>query len=72
VLYNITDGSKGKMGLRRIKAAIEAMSSKQMGSYKASRVFMNYLPPHSSHKLQPFDKAFMGPPKTFYCQGIEK
>jgi len=30
------------------------------------------LPPHSSHKMQPFDKAFMGPLKTFYCQEIEK
>ena len=30
------------------------------------------LPPHSSHKMQPLDKAFMGPPKTFYCQEIEK
>ena len=30
------------------------------------------LPPHSSHKMQPLDKAFMGPLKTFYCQEIEK
>jgi len=28
------------------------------------------LQPHSSHKMQPFDKAFMGPLKTFYCQEI--
>jgi hypothetical protein len=66
------DGSKEKMGPRRMKAAIEAMSSKEMGSYKASRVFIIFLPPHSSHKMQPLDKAFMGPPKTFYCQEIEK
>jgi len=30
------------------------------------------LPPHSSHKMQPLDKAFMGPLKTFYCPEIEK
>jgi len=30
------------------------------------------LPPHSTHKMQPMDKAFMGPLKTFYCQEIEK
>jgi len=30
------------------------------------------LPPHRSHKMQPLDKAFMGPLKTFYCQEIEK
>jgi len=30
------------------------------------------LPPHSSHKMQPLDKAFMGPLKIFYCQEIEK
>jgi hypothetical protein len=28
------------------------------------------LPPHSSHKMQTLDKAFMGPLKTFYCQEI--
>jgi len=26
------------------------------------------LPPHSSHKMQPLDKVFMGPLKTFCCQ----
>ena len=26
------------------------------------------LPPHSTRKMQPLDKAFMGPLKTFYCQ----
>ena len=30
------------------------------------------LPPHSSHRMQPLDVAFMGPLKTFYCQEIEK
>ena len=27
------------------------------------------LPPHNTHKIQPLDKAFMGPLK-FYCQEI--
>jgi hypothetical protein len=54
-----------------MKAAIEAMSSKEIGSYKASRVFLICLPHHSSHKIQPLHKAFMGPLKTFYCQEIE-
>ena len=30
------------------------------------------LPPHSSHKMQTLDKAFMGPLKTFCSQEIEK
>jgi len=30
------------------------------------------LQPHSSHKMQPLDKAFMGPLKIFYCKEIEK
>jgi len=30
------------------------------------------LPPHSGHKMQPLDKAFMGLLKTFYCQEIKK
>ena len=30
-----------------------------------------FFPPHSSHKMQFLDKAFMGPLKTFYCQEIE-
>jgi hypothetical protein len=29
------------------------------------------LPPHNSRKMQPLDKAFMGPLKTFYPQEIE-
>jgi hypothetical protein len=61
------------MGPGRMKAAMEAMSSKEMGIYKASRVFIICFPPHSSHhKMQHVDKAFMWPPKTFYCQKIEK
>jgi hypothetical protein len=55
-----------------MKAAIEAMSSKKLGSYKTSRVFIICLPPNSSHKIQPLNKAFMGPPKTFCRQEIEK
>jgi len=35
-------------------------------------VYIICLPPHSSHKMQPLDKAFMGPPKTFCCQETEK
>jgi len=35
-------------------------------------VYIICLPPHSSHKMQPLDKAFMGRPKTFCCQEIEK
>ena len=30
------------------------------------------LSPHSSHKMQPLYKDFMGPLKTFSCQKIEK
>jgi hypothetical protein len=46
-----------------MEAAIEAMSSTEMGSYTASRVFILCLPPHNGHKMQPLDKAFMGPRK---------
>jgi hypothetical protein len=53
-----------------MKTTVEAMSSKEMGCYKASRVFLISLPPHSSHKLQPLDKAFMAPPKA-YCRKIK-
>jgi hypothetical protein len=65
-LYNNTDGSKEKIGPPKDEG------SKEMGSYKVSRVFIICLPPHSSHKIQPFDKAFMGTPKTFCCKEIEK
>jgi hypothetical protein len=52
-----------------MKAAIEVISSKEIGSYKASRFFIIC---HNSHKMEPLDKAFMWPPKIFYCQKIEK
>jgi hypothetical protein len=55
-----------------MKAVIEAMNSKKMGSYKASTVLIICLPPDGSHQMQPMDKAFMGPLKTFCCQEIEK
>jgi hypothetical protein len=29
------------------------------------------LPPHSSHKMQPLDVAFMNPFKTHYAQEVE-
>jgi hypothetical protein len=48
---------------RRMKAAIEAVSNKEMGSYMAPRVFIICLPPHSSHKMHKMDKAFMRPRK---------
>ena len=35
-------------------------------------VYVICLPPHSGHKMQPLDKTFMGPLKTFCCQEIEK
>jgi len=54
------------MDPERMKAANEAMGNKEMGSYTASRVFIICRPSHSSHKMQPLDKAFTGPPKTFY------
>jgi hypothetical protein len=53
-------------------AVTEAMSSKEMGSYKASRDFIICLPPYSSHKTQPLNEAFKGSTKTFYSQEIEK
>jgi hypothetical protein len=55
-----------------MKAAIKAMSSKEMGSYKKTRIFIICSPPHNSHKSKPLGKVFMGPPKIFYCQEIEK
>jgi hypothetical protein len=55
-----------------MNTAIESIRNKEMGSYKASRIFVICLPPHTSHKTQPYDKVFMGPPKTFYWQEIEK
>jgi hypothetical protein len=71
-LFNVTDGLKEEIGPQRMKTAIEATSSKKMGNYKASRVFIICLSPHSSHKIQLLNKAFMRPPKTIYCQKFEK
>jgi hypothetical protein len=34
---------------------------------RENHVDITCLPPHSSHKMQPLDTAFMGPLKTFYC-----
>ena len=39
---------------------------------RENRVDIICLPPHSNHKMQTLDKAFMGPLKTFCCQEIEK
>jgi len=39
---------------------------------RENRVDNICLPIQSSHKMQPLDKAFMGPLKTFYCQEIKK
>jgi hypothetical protein len=38
-LCNITDGSKEKWDPERMKAAVEAIRNKEVGSYKVSRVF---------------------------------
>ena len=38
-MYNITDGSKEKWDPDRRKAAVEVVRNKEVGSYKASRVF---------------------------------
>jgi len=44
------------------------------GHYFSSRESCwHHLPPtSSSHKMQPLDKAFMGPLKTFFCQEFQK
>ena len=55
-----------------MKAAIETVRNKEMGRYKVSGIFIIFLPPHSNHKIQPLDKSFSPPSKTFYCQDIEK
>jgi len=39
---------------------------------RENHVDIIYLPPHRNHKMQPLDKAVMGPLETFYCQEIEK
>jgi hypothetical protein len=43
-----------------------------LGVARENHVDIICLPPHSSRKMQPLNKAFIGPLKTFYCQGIEK
>ena len=30
------------------------------------------IPPHTSHRLQPLDRTFFGPLKTFYSQEADK
>jgi hypothetical protein len=55
-----------------MKAAIEVMSSKEISSYKAFRVFIVCIPPHSSPKMKPLDQAFMGTKKTFCCQEVKQ
>ncbi|KAG8237906.1 hypothetical protein J437_LFUL017778 [Ladona fulva] len=41
-------------------------------SAKENGVHIVSLPPHCSHKMQPFERAFMYPLKTYYGQEIEK
>lgn len=36
-----------------------------------NRVFLEYLPPHSSHLTQPLDVAVFGPVKTYYRQNTK-
>lgn len=35
-------------------------------------VILLSLPPHSTHKLQPLDKSFLGPLKTYYNDEIRR
>lgn len=39
---------------------------------KTNHVTIVSLPPHSSHKLQPLDKTFMGPLKGYYSEEIRQ
>ena len=39
---------------------------------KENHIIMLSIPPHTSHKLQPLDKTFFGPLKTFYNREIDK
>lgn len=41
-------------------------------SAKENGVHIVSLPPHCSHKMQPLDRAFMYPLKTYYGQEVEK
>jgi hypothetical protein len=61
-----------KMRSQKMKAAVKAMRNKEMDSFKASRIYIISLPSHSSHKMPPLDKVFMGPPKTFYGKEAEQ
>jgi hypothetical protein len=38
---------------------------------RANGVAIVYLPPHSTHKMQPLDVSFMNPFKTYYSQASE-
>jgi hypothetical protein len=51
---------KGKIGTSKDEGSYYGYVQQGIGSYKASRVFIICLQPHSSHKMQPMDKAFMG------------
>lgn len=37
---------------------------------RQNHVYIISLPPHSTHKLQPLDKTFMGPLKSYYSEEI--
>lgn len=39
---------------------------------KANYTTIIFLPPHSTHKLQPLDKIFMGSLKAFYSEEIRQ
>ena len=39
---------------------------------RANGIFLLYLPPHCSHKMQPLDVSFMKPLSTYYDQEFEK
>ena len=39
---------------------------------KENHIIMLSIPPHKSHRLQPLDKTFFGPLKTFYNREIDK
>jgi hypothetical protein len=40
--------------------------------YRENHVYIVSLSPHTTHKMQPLDLAFMGPLKCYYAQGIER
>ena len=41
------------------------------GCARENGVHNVFLPPHSTHKLQPLDVSFLQPLKTYYAQEIE-